>query len=157
MPDTVDTVIWAPDDGWNTTRNMLSNWQVQINCILLQMFGHYWPTLSYATHVNFWKKKLIFWKLIVLCWLSALYCTSSRVDEDGHRDIAECYWQGKPYVLGWKPVPVLFWKKKQNSRNSPGFNTGFPHWEVYHHLNYIPYLKTYLSVNTSLLDHKTSH
>jgi len=28
MPDTVDTVLWAPDDGWNTTRNMLSNWQI---------------------------------------------------------------------------------------------------------------------------------
>jgi len=28
MPDTVDTVLWAPDDGWNTTRNMLSSWQI---------------------------------------------------------------------------------------------------------------------------------
>ena len=25
MPDTVDTVLWASDDGWNTTRNMLSS------------------------------------------------------------------------------------------------------------------------------------
>ena len=28
MPDTVDTVLWAPDDGWNTTRNMLRSWQI---------------------------------------------------------------------------------------------------------------------------------
>jgi len=28
MPDTVDTVLWAPDDGWNTTRNMLSSWEI---------------------------------------------------------------------------------------------------------------------------------
>jgi len=27
-PDTVDTVSWDPDDGWNTTRNMLSSWQI---------------------------------------------------------------------------------------------------------------------------------
>ena len=23
-----DTVLWAPNDGWNTTRNMLSSWQI---------------------------------------------------------------------------------------------------------------------------------
>jgi len=28
MPDTVDTMLWAPDDGWNTTRNMLISWQI---------------------------------------------------------------------------------------------------------------------------------
>jgi len=28
LPDTVDTVLWAPDNGWNTNRNMLSRWQV---------------------------------------------------------------------------------------------------------------------------------
>jgi len=28
MPDTVDTVLRAPDDGWNTTRNMLNSWQI---------------------------------------------------------------------------------------------------------------------------------
>jgi len=28
MPDTVDTVSWAPDDGRNITRNMLSSWQI---------------------------------------------------------------------------------------------------------------------------------
>ena len=26
MPDTVDKVLWAPDDAWNTTRNMLNSW-----------------------------------------------------------------------------------------------------------------------------------
>jgi len=28
QPDAVDTVLWAPDDGWNTIRNMLSSWQI---------------------------------------------------------------------------------------------------------------------------------
>ena len=28
IPDTVDTVLWAPDDGWNTTRNASSSWQI---------------------------------------------------------------------------------------------------------------------------------
>ena len=28
MPDTVDTVLWAPDDGRNNTRNMLNSWQI---------------------------------------------------------------------------------------------------------------------------------
>jgi len=26
--DTVDKVLWAPDDGWNITRNMLNSWQI---------------------------------------------------------------------------------------------------------------------------------
>jgi len=28
MPDTVDTVLWAADDGWITTQNMLSSCQI---------------------------------------------------------------------------------------------------------------------------------
>jgi len=39
MPDTVDTVSWAPDDGWNNTRNLLGTWQIEINYIPLHLAG----------------------------------------------------------------------------------------------------------------------
>jgi hypothetical protein len=52
MPDTVDTVLWAPDDGWNTIWNMLSSWQIEISCTLLQLVGYLLPYYMIDSPLN---------------------------------------------------------------------------------------------------------
>ena len=59
MPDTVDTVLWAPDDGWRYQPKNVEQLQIKMNCILLHLVGRLLTNIFYMSPYFHYKNFLL--------------------------------------------------------------------------------------------------
>jgi hypothetical protein len=50
MPDTVDTVVYVPDDGWRYHPKHVQQFPDKINCVMLHLVGYILEYYDAWTH-----------------------------------------------------------------------------------------------------------